>query len=188
MATKSAELALECKRQSESCLYTSTTLFIWLKFLKAVRLFFIVIPLVAGALAGWNVLTRIDHEEIKLFTALCAFVAGLMPTVYSALKFDENLEKCARLAGEFKNLQDRFRQAAVVSSKKPFVEFEGDVKPLMDRLEQARSVSITPPEWIFKRAQKKVKSRDYDFDVDIELEEMGSGSLPSAQEGRTLKP
>ncbi len=117
MGSKNTELALECKRQSEGCLYTSTTLFIWLKFLKGVRLCFIIIPLVAGGLAGWNVLTNLDLEGVKLFTAGCAFVAGLMPTIYSALKFDENLEKCARLAGEFKNLQDRFRQAALVSSK-----------------------------------------------------------------------
>lgn len=172
MKSKAAELALECKRQSESCLYTSTTLFIWLRFLRTVRLFFIIVPLIAGAFAGWNILTKIDLEGVKLFTAICAFVAGLMPTVYSALKFDENLEKCARLAGEFKNLQDRFRQAALVSSRKSFADFEADVKPLMDRLELARGVSVTPPEWMFRRAQKKVKSGDYDFDIDLALEEL----------------
>jgi len=35
-----------------------------------------------------------------------------MPTVYAALKFDDHLEECKHLAGEFKNLQDRFRSLA----------------------------------------------------------------------------
>ena len=71
------------------------------------------------------------------------------------------------MAGEFKNLQDRFRQAALVSAKKSFTEFEQDVKPFLERLEQARSLSVTAPEWCFRRAQKKIKAGDYDFDVDV---------------------
>jgi hypothetical protein len=105
-------------------------------------------------------------SEVKVFTAICAFIAGLMPAIYSALKLDDHLEQCKTLAGEFKNLQDRFRQAALVSSKKSFTEFEADVKPLIDRMDEARGVSLTPPDWFFRRAQKKVKSGDYDFDID----------------------
>jgi hypothetical protein len=33
-------------------------------------------------------------------------------------------------------------------------------------LEKARSYSLVTPEWVFKRARKKVKSGDYDFDID----------------------
>ena len=72
--------------------------------------------------------------------------------------------QCARLAGEFKNLQDRFRQAALVSSRKPIDVFENEFQSLMQRLEEE---SITPPNWCFKRAQTKVKAKDYDFDVDV---------------------
>lgn len=167
MTTKNAELALECKRQSESCLYTSTALFIWLRWLRALKVVFLIVPLVLGSLASWQALKQSDFQSVKLFTSLCAFLAGLLPTVYAALKLDHHLTECCHLAGEFKNLQDRFRQAALVSARKPFAEFEQDVAPLMRRLEKARSTSYTSPEWCFREAQKKIKKGDYDFDVDL---------------------
>lgn len=169
MSTKSGELALECRRQSESCLYTSTSLFVWLRFLGAAKLFFTVTPLLLGALASWKLLTGSELPSIKVFTAVCAFVAGLLPTVYSALKYDEYLAHCRQLAGEFKNLQDGFRRAGLVASRKAFKEFEDEVNVLIARLERARSFSITAPEWCFKRAHKKIKKGDYDFDVDVEM-------------------
>jgi hypothetical protein len=161
MPTKSTELALECKRLSESCLYTSTSLFIWLRCARYIKVFFIVAPLVLGSVASWKLLTGVDLAAVQVFTAVAAFLAGLLPSIYSALKFDDHLEESKHLAAEFKNLQDRFRQAALVSARKPFGEFEADVKPLIDRLEQARAASFTAPEWCFKLAQKKVKKGDY---------------------------
>ncbi|MGA7764917.1 MAG: hypothetical protein WCA27_01705 [Candidatus Sulfotelmatobacter sp.] len=139
------------------------------------KIFFIVAPLILGSMAGWKLLTGYDLAAVRIFTAVCAFLAGLLPSVYAALKFDDHLDESKHLAGEFKNLQDRFRQAALVSSRKPFPEFEADVKPLLDRLEQARAASFTAPEWCFKRAQKKIKTGDYDFDLDIKNGEIGSG-------------
>ena len=167
MASKNAELALECKRLSESCLYTSTTFFIWLQCVRGVKIVFIVVPLMLGSFATWDILTGSDLKSVKVFTSICAFLAGLLPTIYAALKFDDHLEECSHLAGEFKNLQDRFRQAALVSSGKPFADFEKDVEPLIQRLEQARASSFTAPEWCFRAAQKKIKKGDYDFDVDL---------------------
>jgi hypothetical protein len=167
MASKSTELALECKRLAESCLYTSTSFFIWLRFTRWVKIFFIAAPLVLGSLASWKLLVGYDLAEVKVFTAICSFLAGLLPSMYAALKFDDHIEEAKHLAGEFKNLQDRFRQAAMVSSRKPFADFEADFKLLMDRLEQARSASLTPPEWCFKLAQWKIKTGDYDFDIDL---------------------
>jgi hypothetical protein len=167
MASKNAALALECKRQSESCLYTSTSLFIWLRFLRITRMVFIVAPLVLAGLAGWQVLRDIDSPHIRAFICVAAFLAGLLPTVYSALKFDDHLELCKSLTGEFKNLRDAFRHAALVSALKPFAEFERDVEPLIRRLDLARSHSYTAPEWCFRRAQKKIHQGDYAFDVDL---------------------
>lgn len=166
MATKSVELAKECKRRSEGCLYTSTSFFIYLRYLRWLKVIFIVVPLVLGALASWSLLTTANLAEVRIFTAVCAFIAGLMPSIYSALKFDDHLEQSRELAGEFKNLQDLFRHAALVSSKKPFSEFDADVKPLIERMDKARGAGLTPPEWFFRRAQTKIKSGDYDFDID----------------------
>jgi hypothetical protein len=165
--SKQLELALECKRQSENCLYTSTSLFIWLRCLRALEIIFIVVPLLMGFLAGWELVTSSNIRWVRVLASLCAFLAGLLPVIYAALKFDDRLDRCMELAGEFKNLQDRFRQAALVSSRKPFEEFEADFRPIMDRLESARSHSYTAPEWCFKKAQKKVKSGDYTFDIDL---------------------
>lgn len=168
MASQRVELILECKRESENCLYTSTSLFIWLRWLRGLRLIFLVLPLLLGSLAGWNVLTASKSDPVSTFVAICAFVAGLLPSIHAALGLDESIGECARLAGEFKNLQDRFRQAALVSSKKPIDAFESEFHSLMQRLEEARRESITPPEWCFRCAQKKVKTKDYDFDVDVQ--------------------
>jgi hypothetical protein len=173
MSRKAIELALECKRQSESCLYTSTAFYVWLKSLRWVRGIFAVVPLILGTLAGWKVLTQSPATPVQTFVAIAAFIAGLLPTIYAALKIDEIIGNLSHLAGEFKNLQDRFRFAALVSSKKPFQEFEIEVSILNDRLEKAKSCSMTTPDWCFRRAQKKVKSGDYDFDVDLSDETSG---------------
>jgi hypothetical protein len=163
--SKAKQLAIECKRQSENCLYTSTSLFIWLRCLRTTNIVLIILPLVLGSLAGWQTLTDANFPHAKLIASLSAFLAGLFPVVYAALKFDDSLRKCSDLAGEFKNLHHRFRTAALVSSLKSFSEFETDVALLVDRLEKARTVSYTAPEWCFKQAQKKIKAGDYDFNV-----------------------
>ena len=96
------------------------------------------------------------------------------------------MAEAVRLSAEFKNLQDRFRQAALVSSMKKCGDFEADFTTLMQRLEDARRPSLTPPEWFFKRAQKKVKSGDYEFDVDIALieAEEKKGNNTEARQGQ----
>jgi hypothetical protein len=38
------------------------------------------------------------------YAAVLAFIAGLAPVIYSALKMDEHLASAARLTGEYKNL------------------------------------------------------------------------------------
>lgn len=168
MKSKTYELAQACKRYSESCLYTSTAFFGWLKFLRVIRAIFIIVPLALGSVAGGNLLVGIDEGRQSVILGVCAFVAGVIPAIYAALGYDQMLDKYAVAAGEFKNLQDAFRRCALVSSKKSFSDFEADSAGLIARLERVRADSITPPEWIFKRAQKKVKSGDYTFDLDLE--------------------
>lgn len=163
-------LVQECKRLSESCLYTSTSLFIWLRSRRGWKTFFTVVPLVLGTVASWQLLTSSDLESIKVFVSVCTFLAGLMPSVYSALKLDDQLEECRVAAAEFKNLQDRFRQVAVVSSQKSLADFQTDFEELRDDLERARERSLTPPERFFRKAQAKVQSGDYTFDVDLSNE------------------
>jgi hypothetical protein len=159
-------LATEATRLSESCLYTSGSLFIWLRVLRWTKIIFTVVPLILGSLAGWKALASTDVASVKILIAICSFGAGLFPAIYSALKFDDKLEQCAHLAGEFKLLEHRLRQCAKVHSLKSFAEFEKSFEGCMKRLEAAKSISLTPPEWCFKMAQRKIKKGHYDFTVD----------------------
>lgn len=161
---RAAALVAECRRQEESCLYTSTTLYIWLREARLIRRIFVVAPVVLGALATWSVLDQPVAEWVKWLTATFALVAGLFPAVYEALKLDTHIDEIARQAALFKNLQDRFRQAATVAALGPYDEFQTIFDSLMERMDAARSVSITPPERCFKAAQDKVRSGDYRFD------------------------
>ena len=154
----------ECRDQSRNCTYTSTALFIWLRFLRTVRVVFTIVPLILGSLASWKLLTQANADSVKVLVAGLAFLAGVMPTIYRALKLDKHLTQCVKLAAEFKNLQDAFRQCANIHSLKPLHDFEAEFRKVMKRLEEARLPSYTAPEWCFKMAQRKVQSGDYDPD------------------------
>jgi len=167
MTSKRVELIKECQRQSESCLYSSTTLFIWLRCLRIINTVFVTVPLVLGSFAGWQLVTYSSVESIKFLVAGTSFIAGLLPTIYSALKFDDYLANCTALAGTYKNLQDQFRFAALVSSKNPISEFDLEVRSLYSALERARQTSFTAPEWCFRSAQRKIDQGDYKFEVDV---------------------
>ena len=176
--TPTEALIDECLDQSRNCTYTSTTFFIWLRWLRIIRLIFVVVPLVFGSLASWTLLTNADANAVRVLVAVFAFVAGLVPSIYSALKFDDGLTQCTTLAAEFKNLQDRFRVCAKVSSLKPYEECEAEFRALVERLENARRPSYTAPEWCFKAAQKKVRAGDYEPD-----KREGCGSSSSTTQG-----
>jgi hypothetical protein len=61
---------------------------------------------------------------------------------------------------------DSFRQAALVSSKKSFEEFEADVANLRARLDKVRGMGLTAPNVCFKLGQRKISSGDYHFHLD----------------------
>lgn len=167
MASKIVPLVTECQRQVENCLYTSTALFILIKRLRAIRIAAAIIPLILGSFATWNVLTESNYQWAKAITALCAFLAGLIPAIVTTVKLDDNLDRCNLLANEFKNMQDRFRQAACFTSVKGLEAFESEFVQLRDRMEELRRKSVAIPEWAFKQAQLKVNTKDYEFNIDL---------------------
>jgi hypothetical protein len=164
MDEQTATLIAECKRQEESCLYTSATIFEWLKSLRRWRIAFVVLPLVFGGLATWPLLAK--PPEYEWMVSACALLAGLMPAIYKALNFDVSLDVLAKHAHEFKILQDRFRQAAGITALAGFPEFSAQFSTLMDRMDKARESSLTPPEYFFKRAQRKIAAGHYQFEID----------------------
>jgi hypothetical protein len=163
---RARRLVAECRRQEESCLFTSTMLYIWLRETRLYRRIFVIAPIVLGALAGWSVLDQPDAQWLKWMTAIFAFLAGLFPAIFEALKLDIQIDEIVRQAATFKALQDRFRQAATVTALGPFDEFQAEVTALMDRMDAARATSITPPERCFEAARKKIAAGHYDFAVD----------------------
>jgi hypothetical protein len=154
-------LKKQCSELRERCLYTSGSLYIWIRVLRQIRIGFIIVPIVLGGFAGWNLLK--SEAGYPTIAATFALLAGILPAVYSALKLDDHLQLAAKLAGEYKNLEIWFGVLEAVSSLKPFAEFEAEFKEAMKRLEAANAHAYTAPEWCFKRAQKKIKAGDYSF-------------------------
>ncbi|PYU48757.1 MAG: hypothetical protein DMG53_06380 [Acidobacteria bacterium] len=162
--TRTQNIVDECKRQEESCLYTSTSLLEWLKRLRVWKALFIITPIILGGVATWPLLAH--HDEYKWFTGVCALLAGFSPALYKALDFDVSLKVIAQHAHEFKILQDRFRQAWRIAALGPFPEFKKEFDDLMARMDAARAASLTPPERFFKKAKAKIGGGHYDFGVD----------------------
>jgi hypothetical protein len=166
MSDKAFEITQECNRQAENCLYTSTSLFIWLRILRWAKFAFIVVPLVLGGLGAWKLLTTSNVASVQVLAAVCSFLAGLLPTIYAALKLDDSVDAVACSGTSFKNLQDHFRQLALIHSHDPIEQYQGLFEGAMTKMDEARATALTPPEWVFRMAQKKVKSGDYAFDHD----------------------
>jgi len=164
MDERTRNMMEECRRMEESCLYTSTTLFEWLKRLRFWRAVFVVIPIILGGIATWPLLAHQDDH--KWVTGVCALLAGFAPAIYKALDFDVNLNGIAQYAHLSKTLQDRFRQAWRVTALGPFEDFKKEFDDLMTRKDGARASSLTAPERFFLKARRKIEAGHYDFTVD----------------------
>lgn len=153
----------ECRRQEESCLYTSTMLYIWLRKVRLQKRIFVVAPIIIGGVAGMSVLQSV----LELWViAVLAFIASLFPALADALKIQTSVEEIAKSAADFKSLQDRFRRVATITALSDLDGAEATLGELMDRMDVARSTSITPPERAFEDARKKIEAGHYSFAVD----------------------
>jgi hypothetical protein len=130
----------ECHRQFENCRDTAVSFIIWLRVLRWTRTVLQVTPVIFGALATWKILA-----DGSAWAAVFTLLATVLPPAHRASKLDNGIEDYTNLAGEFPNLRDRFRQAALISSHKSFADFEADTKPLIKRLEKARTCALAPP-------------------------------------------
>lgn len=156
-------IANEARRQEESCLYTSTSLYLWLRRVRLHNSIFVVAPIVLGALASFSVL----KESLEPWAiATLSLIASLFPALATGLKIQTSVSEIAASAAAYKALQDRFRQLAAISVLADPSVAEKELRDLMDRLDVARSNSITAPEKWFAKARKKIESGDYRFAVD----------------------
>ena len=85
MADRKTEIVAECMRQSESCLYTSTSLFLWLRAIRFWSRVWVVAPILLGGLAGFNVLQESTPPWVAATSTL---VARFFLVMYEALKLN----------------------------------------------------------------------------------------------------
>ena len=159
-------LIKECRRQEESCLYTSTELYIWLRQTRRIQRIFVAAPIVLGAIATWSVLDKPELPWVVWVTATCALLAGLFPAAFAALKLDAHVDSMGKQAAEFKNLQDAFRQLATIDALGPYHKFEAKFHEAMGDMNTARAASTTPPERCFRAACRKIEAGHYSFNAD----------------------
>ncbi len=162
MQSRKSEIVTECVRQSEACLYTSTSLYLWLRSVRFWNRIFIVSPIIVGGLAGWGVLATAAPE----MAAGLALLAGFFPAIYEALKMKGEADEIAKNAGQFKVLQDRFRQTANIGALASDEELESEFRELMGRMDAARTVSLTAPQKFFLAAKEQIDKGHYTFTVD----------------------
>jgi hypothetical protein len=161
----------ECHRQKENCEYTALSFVIWLRILRFARNACLAAPIVFGALATWKIVAQAAPVAGAVFTLL----ATVIPVAYRATKTDDAIRQYQRRSGEFTNLRDDFRRVAEIGVHKEFSAFEKDTRPLFRRLERAREPMLTPPDWCFRAARKKIHAGHYHHDYD---EQQGSGETP----------
>lgn len=73
-------------------------------------------------------------------------IAGVFPAIFKALELDGGIKSLSESALQFKTLQDRFRQAALIGGTKPVEELEKEFKALMERMDKARSSCLAIPD------------------------------------------
>lgn len=157
-----AAITEECKRLEESCLYTATSLFSWEREARALRIIFIVAPIILGGIATIRPLLR--DASYDWFTALCALGAGLFPAIFKALDWDVSVKLVGDSANRFKNLENRFRQLSAFSKTAAYEDTKSSFDELYERLEDARASNPTPPERHFAKASKKIKKGHFKSD------------------------
>lgn len=104
------------------------------------------------------------NEVLDALVAGLALLGVILPGALKAVKMDETINAYIQAAADFKVVEGALRRAADVWSHKPYEQFEQEARCALAALDKARENSLTPPEWCFRVAQKKVKSGDYDPD------------------------
>jgi hypothetical protein len=160
------EIVKECRRQEESCKYTSAGLYIWQKRAQLWKSAFIVAPIILGGIASSQLVKDSGVDWANYAAAGLALLAGFFPAIFEALGMDMRVREIATAAGEFTNLRDRFRQLGSIGADMNFEELNPAFEQLMDRMDAARKVSPPLPEKFFEQGRKKIEAGDYDFAVD----------------------
>src|SRR5665213_3386301 len=100
-------LIAECREEEQNCLYTSTTFFIWLRWLKSARALLWMGGAIGSLIAASHILK--GDEQYKIITASAALAGVLLPGLVKALRLDSAIRDYTKAAAGFKTLQGEFR-------------------------------------------------------------------------------
>jgi hypothetical protein len=164
--TARQEMVNECKRQWESCLYTSTALYEWSKSATFWNNVFVIVPIILSGIAAWSIIQKLDIIWVTWVTATFSLLSGVLSSIKESLNFHTKSSDLLKWASEYKNLQDRFRQAAKITSQLDFDVFAQEFKALMSQMDTLRLNNLPIPENHFSEARKKIKHGHYNFDSD----------------------
>ena len=107
---------------------------------------------------------NLKNGIIKYLIALSAFIAGVLPSIFSALKIEAKIEALDNAASKYKIMQGRFRRLRTISLYNN--TFQEEFNKAIEDIEELKSVGLTAPERYFIKAQKKIKKGDYSYTVD----------------------
>jgi precorrin isomerase len=172
-----AEIVAEALRQEESCLYTSTAIYMWLRPVKVQHAIVVITPIALTALASF---AYVKDVLPAWAVAVAALLSTLIPSLAKAMDFETHVSDLKSAAGEYKSLQDRFRQLAKIGILGNASAAEARLSELMERLDAVRAKSIVVPTKHFDAARAKIKNGDYDFSIDNTLRDavISGGAQP----------
>src|SRR3546814_11058571 len=98
MSDMASITAQECRRQQESCLYTSTSMYGWLRSMRRWHKVLVIAPILFGAVASWSILKGIENPWVVWGTAVSGLLAGLFPAIFKALGLDGHIAEVSRQA------------------------------------------------------------------------------------------
>lgn len=163
MTSQHEALVKECRFQAESCLYTSTAMYAWLESATFWNKLWNALPIALGALASFSFLA----DWLPALAAVLALIAGVLPSIYQKLGLKAHTNEILSQAGQYKNLENRFRQAAEIASlDEDSNALKMEFASLMKRIEDVRARPLAVPEKHFQAGRKKVKDGRYSPDVE----------------------
>lgn len=161
MTDQHKAIVQECKIQAESCQYTAAALYKWLAKAKRNNMLWNAVPIIFGAFASFSFL-----QDLSPFLAsFLALIAGFLPSVYEKLELQEHTDEILSQAGQYKNLENRFKQASTIVSLDPNPDtLKAEFATLMRQMEDLRSRPLVIPEKHFQAGRKEVKDGRYQPD------------------------
>lgn len=155
--TQTDALVRECKRQEESCQYTAAALYSWLGAAKWKNRGLNALPIIFGTLASFAAL----KQSMPYLASFLAMVAGLLPAIYEKLSLQALTDEILTQAGQYKNLENRYRQAAEIVSSEGLEALKAEVASLTRQIEDLRARPIPIPERHFLAGREKIQAGHY---------------------------